>query len=114
MRLFEYQAKSIFKAKGIPVPDSYLARSSEEIKRKEGMRVGLLKLNTVWPVPEKQIKEAAEKARIILAVEMNIGKYAGEIERIAGCNCEVKRVTKNVGEIHTSGEILEAIHEVTK
>jgi 2-oxoglutarate ferredoxin oxidoreductase subunit alpha len=43
---------------------------------------------------------------------MNIGKYAGEIERIAGCHAEVKRVTKNLGNIHTSGEILAAIDEV--
>ena len=83
-----------------------------DMARKRGGKAGLLKLNTVWPVPEKQILAAAKKASKILAVEMNIGKYAGEIERIAGCHAEVKRVTKNLGNIHTSGEILAAIDEV--
>jgi 2-oxoglutarate ferredoxin oxidoreductase subunit alpha len=80
--------------------------------RAAGKRVGLLKLNTVWPVPEEQIRKAAEQAKTILAVEMNMGKYAREIERIACRDAEVKRVTKNLGTIHTSGEILAAIQEV--
>lgn len=34
MRLFEYQAKKIFKEKGIPVPEAYLARSKADIPSK--------------------------------------------------------------------------------
>lgn len=92
--------------------ESRPCKDAIDIARKRGGKAGLLKLNTVWPVPEKQIFAAAKKASKILAVEMNIGKYAGEIERIAGCHTEVKRVTKNLGNIHTSGEILAAIDEV--
>ena len=44
---------------------------------------------------------------------MNIGKYAGEIERAAAGLCEVVRVTKNLGLVHTPGEILEAMGGVT-
>ena len=80
--------------------------------RQQGLRVGLLKLNTVWPVPKLQIQQAAEQARVILAVEMNIGKYAHEIERIACKKSEVKRITKNLGIIHTTDEIFAAITEV--
>jgi 2-oxoglutarate ferredoxin oxidoreductase subunit alpha len=89
-------------------------KDAVDIARGQGKKVGLLKLNTVWPVPEKQILAAAKKAKKILAVEMNIGKYAGEIERIAGCHAEVRRVTKNLGTIHTSGEILTTIQEVLR
>jgi 2-oxoglutarate ferredoxin oxidoreductase subunit alpha len=42
---------------------------------------------------------------------MNIGKYASEIERVVGGRCQVKRVTKNRGLVHTPGEILDAIGE---
>lgn len=82
--------------------------------RENGIRAGLLKLVTVWPVPEKEIRAVAEKASVILAVEMNIGKYAGEIERVARGSCNVVRVIKNRGEIHTASELYATIEKVTK
>ncbi len=82
--------------------------------RKNGIKAGLLRPITVWPVPEKEIREAAKQASVMLSVEMNIGKYSGEIERVScGC-CEVVRVTKNRGEIHTSTEIFAAIREAVE
>jgi len=80
--------------------------------RASGIKAGLLRLITVWPVPEKEILAVAKRASAILAVEMNIGKYAGEIERIAAGLCQVVRVTKNQGLIHTSSELYAAIEGV--
>lgn len=80
--------------------------------RANGIKAGLLRLITVWPVPEKEILAVAKRASAILAVEMNIGKYAGEIERIAAGLCQVVRVTKNQGLIHTSSELYAAIEGV--
>lgn len=80
--------------------------------RANGIKAGLLRLITVWPVPEKEILAVAKRASVILAVEMNIGKYAGEIERIAAGLCQVVRVTKNQGLIHTSSELYAAIEGV--
>ena len=79
--------------------------------RSEGIKAGLLKLITIWPVAEKQIRAIAESVGIILSVEMNLGKYAGEIERACSGYCELKRVTKNRGLIHTTNEIYRAIKE---
>jgi 2-oxoglutarate ferredoxin oxidoreductase subunit alpha len=45
---------------------------------------------------------------------MNIGRYAGEIERVAGGLCEVRRVTKNLGSVHTTEEILGEIEAVAR
>lgn len=79
--------------------------------REDGIKAGLLRPITVWPVPEKAIREAASQASVILSVEMNIGKYSGEIERVScGC-CGLVRVTKNRGEIHTPTEIYAAIRK---
>lgn len=79
--------------------------------RAQGVAAGLLKLKTVWPVPEREIRDVAEQCANILAVEMNIGKYAGEIERVVEGRSRVKRLTKNRGSIHTADEILDAICE---
>ena len=80
--------------------------------RANGIKAGLLKLVTVWPVPEKEIRAVAEKADKILAVEMNVGRYAYEIERICCGGPNVIRVTKNRGLVHTTKEVYKAIEEV--
>ena len=90
------------------------ALEAVEIARGKGVKAGLLKLTTVWPFPEREVKALAQQCRLLVAVEMNIGKYAGEIERVAGGACEVIRVTKNQGLIHTSSEILAAIEQKTR
>lgn len=82
--------------------------------RQDGIKAGLLKLITVWPVPEKEITAVAEQADTVLAVEMNIGKYARDIERVACGYSKVTLVTKNRGLIHTTGEIYRAIEEAAK
>ena len=74
----------------------------------------MLKLNTIWPVPEKHLEDLAKKVGKILTVEMNIGKYANEVDRVCGRYCEVGRILKNRGEIHTTKEILSAIEEAVK
>ena len=90
------------------------ARDAVEQARARGLNAGMLKLATVWPVPEKEIRAVAERCSTILAVEMNIGRYAREIERIACRLCPVVRVNKNRGLVHTPREILEAIEGQVK
>jgi len=80
--------------------------------RANGIKAGLLKLVTVWPVPDKEIRAVAEKADKVLAVEMNVGRYAYEIERICCGGPKVIRVTKNRGLVHTTKEVYKAIEEV--
>ena len=46
--------------------------------------VHLLILKTLWPVPENVIREAAENVKRVVVVEMNLGQYVREIERILG------------------------------
>jgi 2-oxoglutarate ferredoxin oxidoreductase subunit alpha len=82
--------------------------------REKGVKLGVLKLCNVWPVPQEQIAEAAKQVRRVFTVEMNIGKYAAEIERVVNGRCPVTRVTKNVGLVHTPEEIFRAVMEGTK
>jgi 2-oxoglutarate ferredoxin oxidoreductase subunit alpha len=81
------------------------------LARECGLKVGVLKLCNVWPVPEEQISEVASGVRRIWALEMNLGKYAGEIERVVRGRCPVGRITKNRGLIHTPVEILQRMKE---
>jgi 2-oxoglutarate ferredoxin oxidoreductase subunit alpha len=48
----------------------------------ENPSIGLLCLKTLWPVPETLIREKASPAKRIIVLEMNLGQYVREIERL--------------------------------
>jgi 2-oxoglutarate ferredoxin oxidoreductase subunit alpha len=50
--------------------------------RQLGKPVSLLVLKTLWPIPEQVIRKAAEDIKRIVVVEMNLGQYVSEIERL--------------------------------
>ena len=52
--------------------------------RKEGVKVGLFRPITLWPSPEKRIKELCDKFEKVLVCELNLGQYINEIDRISG------------------------------
>ena len=61
------------------------ARAARDVYRvciNSGRPVSLLILKTLWPVPEELIKETAEHVQRVVVVEMNLGQYVREIERI--------------------------------
>lgn len=85
-----------------------------EMARESGIKVGVLKLCNVWPMPEKAIRETASHVAKIFSVEMNIGKYGYEIERVAARHCDVEFITHNRGIAHTPIEIYNALKEGVK
>ncbi len=50
--------------------------------KQTGRPCSLLALKTLWPVPTEKIVAAAEKHARIAVVEMNLGQYIREIERV--------------------------------
>lgn len=58
------------------------ARYVAEQARRRGQRVGSLKLITVWPFPEEEIRAAAANVKAIIVPEMNMGQLRQEIERV--------------------------------
>ena len=76
------------------------------------LKVGLVKINTVWPFPEELLKQATERVDTVIVPEMNVGKYTREVER-ALKDKTVISMPKCGGDIHTPTEILDRILEVT-
>ncbi len=88
------------------------ARSAMRFAREKGIKVGLLRLITIWPFPEKVIKELAEKIKAFVVAEVNYGQIALEVERCAGGKAETYLVPKMGGALHTPQEIMDKIMEV--
>ena len=65
--------------------------------RKEGAKVGFLRLKTIWPFPDEAVKEAAKGLKSILVPEMNRGQVAGEVQKY--CRCDVVPLGQTNGEV---------------
>ena len=87
------------------------SRLPVRMAREEGLRVGLLKLVTVWPFAEDRIRELAGQVKAFVVPELNMGQIVLEVERCAGGRARVIPVTHPGGTIHKPEDILDAIRE---
>jgi 2-oxoglutarate ferredoxin oxidoreductase subunit alpha len=85
------------------------ALSAVRRARAAGIKAGLFRPKTLWPFPEKALREVSAHAKTILVPEMNLGQLALEVERITGRNSRVTRLGKVNGELFRPEEVYEAI-----
>ncbi len=79
--------------------------------RKKGLKVGFVRLITIWPFADKIIFEIAKKVRGILVAELNFGQIVGEVQRAAMGKCPVRLCAKYDMTIFEPEEIESAIDE---
>ncbi len=65
--------------------------------RKRGAKVGMLRLKTLWPFPEDEVKAVGRKVKTILVPEMNQGQVAAEVQKC--CHCDVIALCQTNGEV---------------
>jgi 2-oxoglutarate/2-oxoacid ferredoxin oxidoreductase subunit alpha len=82
--------------------------------RNQGIKVGKLRLITVWPFPEEKIRELAKKVKTFIVPEINNGQIALEVERCAQGQAKVVLVPHLGGTTHNPQDILEAIKKAVK
>ena len=90
---------------------SRIAVKAIQDARKKGLKVGSLRLITVWPFCEEKIRELAKKVKAIVVPEINYGQMVREVERCAAGQCKVVSVNHCGGAVHDPQVILNAIEE---
>jgi 2-oxoglutarate/2-oxoacid ferredoxin oxidoreductase subunit alpha len=80
-----------------------------QMAREEGIKVGLLRLVTVWPFPDEQIRNLAGRVESIVVPEINMGQIVREVERSAAGQAEAISVPHPGGGIHDPQKVLNAI-----
>jgi 2-oxoglutarate ferredoxin oxidoreductase subunit alpha len=85
-----------------------------ELARGEGIKVGTLRLITVWPFPEGRIRQLAGKVKAFVVPEINYGQIALEVERCAAGQAKVILVRHAGGGIHDPERVLEAIRRAAR
>jgi len=116
-KIIEYREDQIDKAEVVVISygiTSRVAVKAVQDARKAGIKVGTLRLVTVWPFPEARIKELAAKVKAFVVPELNLGQIRREVERCAFGRAPVIGVPHCGGWVHDPDDILKAIKEAVR
>ena len=88
------------------------ARKAMKEARDKGIRVGSLKIDTLWPFPETRVRELAKRVKAFVVAEMNYGQIFFEVERC--CHGKAKTTLLSYAErsVDDATGLLSSIKEV--
>jgi 2-oxoglutarate/2-oxoacid ferredoxin oxidoreductase subunit alpha len=84
------------------------AKAAVRELRASGSKVALLILKTLYPVPEECIRHRLRGKSKVIVIEMNLGQYVREIERLAG-TVPVSFYGRMNGELISPANIVEKV-----
>lgn len=82
--------------------------------RAEGLKVGLMRLATLWPFPRRFVEPLTKAKKTLLVPEMNMGQISREVKRVNQGMTTVLTLNKIDGTIIYPKEILAKIREEIK
>ncbi|HPJ66321.1 MAG TPA: 2-oxoacid:acceptor oxidoreductase subunit alpha [Desulfobacteraceae bacterium] len=88
-KICQVESYHVEDAKLIVVSYGFTARSSlfaVNEMRKEGKKIGLIRLKTIWPFADQAIKNLSETVEKFFVPEMNMGQIAGEVMKYTACD----------------------------
>ncbi len=93
---------------------SRVAVKGVEIAREKGVKVGTLRLVTVWPFPDERMIELAKKTKAFVVPEINYGQVVFDVARCAHGNANVTLVPHGGAGVHNPNDIADAIELAAK
>jgi 2-oxoglutarate ferredoxin oxidoreductase subunit alpha len=81
--------------------------------REKGIKVGLLKLVTLWPFVRSAVEKVLQTSKFLIVPEMNMGQVSREVKRVNRGMAKVLTLNKVDGTIITPEEILNRIMGVS-
>lgn len=80
--------------------------------RKVGMKTGLLRPQTLWPLAEARMAELASQVRGILVAEMNAGQLLEDVRRVVGERAPVEFYGRLGGIVPMADEIVAKLRDL--
>ena len=93
---------------------SRVARAAIQQARDAGLAVGELRLVTLWPFPERRVRELAGSVRGFVVPEINLGQMSLEVERCAAGRARTLHVPHAGGWVHEPERIFAALQEAAR
>jgi 2-oxoglutarate ferredoxin oxidoreductase subunit alpha len=110
--ILDYDTIGLDDAETIVIAYGCTARAAEHavhLARDRGMKVGFVKLKTIWPFADDFIAELAAGADRIIVPELNLGQIGAEVRRAALSRAEVVGINRVNGSQITPDEIIREI-----
>lgn len=89
------------------------ARRAVMDARERGLKVGLLKLITLWPFMRGAVEKVLQVSKTVIVPEMNMGQISREVKRVNKGASKVFTLNRVDGNIITPHDILARIKEVS-
>jgi len=93
---------------------SRVAIKGIEIARERGIKVGNLRLVTVWPFPDEKVTQLAKKTKAFVVPEINYGQIVFEVSRCSHGHANVVLVPHGGAGVHVPDDIADAIEYAAK
>ena len=116
-KIARYEEKDIEDADVVVISYGITSRVVVEavaLAKKEGIKVGTMRLIVVWTFPEKRIYELAKLGKALVMAEMNYGQVYYEVDRCAKGLVPVLLAGHGGGMVHNPEDIAEKIVEAAK
>lgn len=86
-----------------------ICQKAIQLARNEGIKVGLLRLITLFPFPKKEIQSMLSQVKGIMCVEMSAGQMVEDVRLTVEGKIKVEHFGRMGGIIHTPDEIVKAL-----
>ncbi|MCK4233781.1 2-oxoacid:acceptor oxidoreductase subunit alpha, partial [candidate division WOR-3 bacterium] len=116
-KIVETEEKNISDAEIVVISYGITSRTAEKaIKqaRKDGIKVGSLRLITIWPFPDNIVRKLSRKVKAIIVAELNYGQILLEVQRCNYGNAKLHFAEYGNEEIQDQEPILNAIRSLSK
>ena len=116
-KILRYEEIDVAKADVVVVSYGITSRVATEAiaqARRQGLKVGMLRLIVCWPFPENRIFELASQGKAFVVAEMNYGQMVLEVERAARGRAPVLLAGHGGGTVHNTEDITHKIVEAQK
>ena len=83
-----------------------VSKTSVELAREEGMKVGLFRPITLFPFPEKALYHLSQQVKLFLTVELNTGQMVEDVRLSVDRDAQVYFYGRPPGSLPTPEDVL--------
>lgn len=91
-----------------------VAKNAVVAARGEGIKAGMIRPITLWPLPKQALSQAADQVKSFLSVELSMGQMVEDIQLATGCRRPVSLCNRVGGMIPSPDQVLESIRKAAK
>jgi len=88
-----------------------VSKTSVQLAREEGLKVGLFRPITLFPFPDQALCELSNRTKLFLTVELNTGQMIEDVKLSVGRDSRVHFYGRPPGSLPTPEEVLEEIRK---